>query len=91
MSVRRTTTEVFDEEGRLVERTTVEEDVTPVTIQPAPLPPYRPNDITPYPFPYSPNTWHSPITGGCSACALSGVCNCVNAPGAPRITCAAGS
>lgn len=40
-----------------------------------------------YPWPVTtpvPNTWQQ---GGCAACSRSGICNCVNPPGAVKITC----
>lgn len=80
--MKRTITEKFDEEGRLVERVTVEDSADPVVLPQPQVYPY-PNTI-----PVPGTWWQSPTNiGGCSACALSGACNCVNPPGAPQVTC----
>ena len=76
------TTEKFDKDGKLIERITVEDADDPVII-PSPLPsPYNPYP-NPLPQPYI-GPYYSPNV--CSACANSGVCNCVIGPGT-TITC----
>ena len=76
-----TVREVFDADGKLVERvTTTTEDETPqVPVLPYPNIPY-----TPYP-----GTWYPTYIngGGCSECAQSGICNCTQGPS--RIYCSA--
>lgn len=79
---RTTITEKFDAAGKLIERVTVTEDSADPVVLPAPIP-----NVYPYPN-IPPNTWQSPAPmGGCSACALSGICNCLKPPGVAPIMC----
>lgn len=79
-----TVREVFDDDGKLVERvTTTTEDETP---QVAPALPYPTIPYTPQPGTWYPQIYYNNC-GGCSACAESGICNCVL--GGIKITCSA--
>ena len=82
-----TVREVFDADGKLVER------VTTTTDDKVEAPPLTPPNPWVYPYPnvgVYPNTYPYPQqwnknTNPCSACAQSGVCNCVL--GSPQVYC----